>query len=150
MSAPVRVYVPGTFLMLGRLHQEGSAEAPSAAAVTADLRAGLPGEDDEGLELEALLDAADVSLALIRGEREAPTRRVVIAADVPGDVVRPAPESGASAVRLSAPLAWADVVSVHVDEKADESRVRAGDLEGLSLLWYAPQEVGQLIAEATA
>ena len=55
-----------------------------ATAVTDDLRAALPGADDEELELEALLDAAELSAELVLADASVARRRVVLAADVPG------------------------------------------------------------------
>ena len=71
-----------------------------------------------------------------------------------------------SAVVLAAPLAWADVVSVHLDEAGAERDVDAAiaalpaaaggdrqaldaveDAEACDLLWYAPSEVPALLDE---
>lgn len=142
---PVRVYLPATPAVLARALATGRVEAPVAHAVTPALREWYVGGDLEELELAALTDAAQASLALIAAERDAEPpepaahpdqpagqpvvatpRRLVVVADAP---VQPAAGTGAppwdgvgerptgrSAVRLAGDVPWSAVVSLHVDE----------------------------------
>ncbi|HYN75998.1 MAG TPA: hypothetical protein VEV13_07340 [Candidatus Limnocylindria bacterium] len=139
----MRVYLPATFSALQVLLDSGSLDADVALAVTDELRDALPAADEEELELEAMLDAAERSLALVAADPSAVRRRLVLAADVP--VVRPAPELGPAAVRLDGVVPLSAVVSGHVDEEGVEAQVDAGEVEDLALLWYAVQELGGLV-----
>ncbi len=147
----VRVYLPAVLDQLP-CDQVGPG---GGHAVTADLRAALPGEDDEGWEYAALLAAADDALALLARHPGAPRLRVVLAADVPDNLVDvPAgPDEPATAVDLVAGAPWSAVVSVHVDEPDAAGEVvaaLAGDIaadERLAereLLWYDVTEVGRI------
>lgn len=141
----MRVYVPATLATVAGLLDRGALPAGPATAVTDDLRAALPGADDEELELEALLDAAELSAELVLADASVARRRVVLAADVRADTVGLDPERGPAVVRLTAPIALSAVVSAHVDEAGSESSVEAGDVEDLDLLWYAAQELADLL-----
>jgi hypothetical protein len=139
----VRVYLPATFASLESLLDTGSLDADLAVAVTDELRAALPDADEEELELEAMLEAAEQSLALVAADPSVVRRRVVLAADVPR--ARPAPELGPTAVRLDGAVPVSAVVSGHVDEEGVEALVDAGDVGDLALLWFAVQELGLLV-----
>lgn len=150
----MRIYLPSTLAELDPRH----GLAPRLVhAVTPALRAALPDEDEEGLEYAAQLLAADDSLDLLAG-REAPRRRVVVAADVPEAVVESVDDAHApSVVRLTTTVGWDDVASAHVDETAAEADVRAaldGDddaaerLADRDLLWFDASELGRLAAGA--
>lgn len=114
-------------------------------AVTEGLRAALPGDDEETLELIALLAAADESVHLIGARGDVP-RRVVLAADLPDELLGRAPEDAIeTALVPSAPVPWAHVVSVHVDEEEARDEVAAaaaGDADAFErsgerdLLWF--------------
>ena len=149
----MRVYLPATLDQLP-CEQVGPGRAH---AVTPELRAGLPEEDQEGWEYAALLAAADDALRLLARRPGAPRRRVVLAADAPEGLVDvgTGPDEPASAVDLVAGVPWGAVVSVHVDEPAATSDVvaaLAGD--GLAeerviereLLWYDVTEVGRILS----
>ena len=147
----MRVYLPATLDQLP-CEQVGPGRAH---AVTPELRAGLPGEDDEGWEYAALLAAADDTLALLGRHPASPRLRVVLAADVPEGLVDAGtgPDEPASAVELVAGVAWGTVVSVHVDEPdaaPDVVAALAGDLAAeerlveRELLWYDVTEVGRI------
>lgn len=144
-AAVTRVYLPATTGSLAALVAHRRLDATLATAVTADLRAALPGCDEEELELEALLDAAELSLELVGRDPEAAARRVVVAADLPTGSTVPAPEQGVAVVRLRAPVLFDAVASVHVDEPSAAAAVLAGQVEDLDLLWYAPQEIAGLL-----
>ncbi|GAA3946335.1 hypothetical protein GCM10023085_30620 [Actinomadura viridis] len=150
--------------------------APLAAyAVTPALREWYAGGDIEELEYAAMTAAARASLRLLAEDPEAPPRRVVLAAEVPDQAARPAPPgSGGSGgpgedtralVQVTAAIPWRRIASAHVDdpEAADDVRAavralpaaRAGDddalftvegAEGHELMWYATQELGDLLA----
>ena len=147
----MRVYLPAVLDQLP-CEQVGPGRAH---AVTPELRAGLPGEDDEGWEYAALLAAADDALALLAEHPDAPRLRVVLAADAPEGLVDAGtgPDEPASAVDLVAGVGWGAVVSIHVDEPTAASDV----VEALSgnaaaeerlvereLLWYDVTEVGRI------
>ena len=147
----MRVYLPAVLDQLP-CEQVGPGRAH---AVTPDLRAALPAEDDEGWEYAALLAAADDALALLAHHPRAPRLRVVLAADVPDGLVDVPTRSHepASAVDLVAGAPWSAVVSVHVDEPvaaADVVAALAGDaaaterLVEQELLWYDVTEVGRI------
>lgn len=139
----MRVYLPATFASLESLLDTGSLDADLAVAVTDELRAALPDADEEELELEAMLEAAEQSLALVAADPSVVRRRVVLAADVPR--ARPAPDLGSAVVRLDGAVTVSAVVSGHVDEEGVEDQVDAGDVGDLALLWYAVQELGGLV-----
>jgi phage terminase large subunit-like protein len=143
----VRVYIPGSARLLAELVSEGRLAGPvEGFGVTAEVRAALVGLDDEECEYAAFLEAAHRSLALLD---DGPMRRVVVAADVPGA----ATGAGFAGVVLSDGLRFAQVAAVHADEAAAEGAVAAAradsDAAGLDdhdLLWFATQEVADLLA----
>jgi hypothetical protein len=163
----MRVYVPATTVVLRQLVDEGGLTGPlTAFAVTPALREAYAHADQEELEYAATMDAARASLRLLAEEPEAAPRRVVVAADVPDTAGIPDAVLGRSAVQLSVPVPLDRVASVHIDEAAAEETVRdavralgaadAGDedaqfrvseVEGYDLLWYATQEVTDLLNE---
>lgn len=154
----------------------------TAFAVTPALRAAYTaGEDDEladvalreaarasmrllGTEIDDAEDAetADPEGAVVADSSSSRYRRVVIAADV--EDVKLRPDLDDAVVRLAAPLALAEVASIHVDLVGAEDAVRAavaeidaadlgdtdaefvlGDAEDHELAWYAPQEIPFLL-----
>ncbi len=162
----MRVFVPATIDLLARWHSDGAVDADTAFAVTPALREFYASGDAEELEYAALSDAARSSLMLIAGARDAAPRRVVVALDT--DDARPDAGLGRSAVRLDGPVRFDAVAAVHVDDADAEHTVRAAvaelerdrgggepiepgasyaldDIDALELLWYATQEVPDLI-----
>jgi len=163
----MRVYVPTTLAELGSALVAGQVgPAPVAGfAVTPALREWYSAGDLEELEYVAMTQAARSSLRMLHADTRAPRRRVVLAAELPEQVVsvrngidRP----GQVAVTL--PVRLADVVSGHVDDAeaapdidaaaAALPAADAGDedaqfvvdgAEGHELLWYAAQELIYLI-----
>ncbi|WP_273654202.1 DUF6912 family protein [Cellulomonas fimi] len=146
----MRVYVPATLDEI-----PGPLTARPAHAVTRELRAALPDEDDETVEFVAQLTAADDALELLAAHPGAPRLRLVVSVDVPDAAVAPVADDGASpsAVRLVADVEVADVACVHVDEpeaRADVVAALAGDadarerLEERDLLWYDASELGEI------
>ena len=162
----MRVYVPTTMTGLAAVHASGEVgPAPiTAFAVTPALREWYVEGDLEELEYAAMADAARASLRLVDLDPSTPRRRVVLAADVPDASVTAQPELDRSVVRVGVPIAVRDLASVHVDDPEAEDDVRAAadaiiaaDLgsedaaftvdgaEGHELLWYATQEIPDLL-----
>lgn len=168
----MRVYVPLTVAGLRAVLAQGRlGPAPlTGYAVTPALREALqdelrdgPAEGVEELEYAALRQAAAASLRLLAADPDAPRRRVVLAADVAGNVARPGADDEPAQVRLLEPVALAQVAAGHVDDAAAEAAVTAGvaalsaavagdagaraavdAVENHELLWYATQELADL------
>src|SRR5690606_6243576 len=147
----MRVYLPAT---VADLTAEDGIAARWAHAVTPALRAAMPDEDDEGLEMTATMAAADDSVRRLAAEPAAP-RRVVLAADVADSLTEVPQEPGVdrlpTAIRITDDVPWHDVVALLVDEPGAEDDVRAaaaGDDEAFErsadrdLLWYDTGERG--------
>jgi hypothetical protein len=160
----VRVYLPATLPLLRSLVSTGAISSPVAFAVTPALREWYVEGDIDELEYAVLGVAARASLRLLAAAPHEAARRVVIAADVPDALARPAPDVDRAAVRLGEPVATAQVVSAHVDDTSAEVDVRAaasasaaadaGDEDAAFLLdgvedhelgWYAAQEIDALV-----
>jgi hypothetical protein len=161
----MRVYVPSTLPRLASALGSGSVPPGPAYAVTPALREWYAGGSDEELEYAALTQAARASLDLLAADgRSGPARRVVLA--VEAEPLRPVAELGDADVTLADPVPWPKVAAVHVDAlEATEvigaalavlDAARDGDedamfaveaCEGEELLWYATQEVPDLLTE---
>jgi hypothetical protein len=164
----MRVYLPATSRILRRLADTGAlGPAPMTGfAVTPGLREYYLDEDVEELEYAASAAAARASLRLIDADPAAARRRVVIAADVADTSIdiRDDLDRGVVRVAVEVPMAWC--ASVHADERAAEETVSAAaelidaadlgeptaeekvdDTEGYELLWYATQEIEELLAD---
>ena len=136
----------------------------TAFAVTPTLREAYAEGDDDELAEVALRHAALASLRLMAGEGTSnlPPRRVVVVADVEGATARP--DLDDAVVRLSAPIAYDDVVAAYVDNAHAEPAVVpaieavdaadlgdedaefiVGDAQDHDLAWYAPQELPFLL-----
>ena len=133
-------------------------------AVTPALREAYASGDEEELEYVALTEAARASLRMIAKNPEAPPRRVVLAAEIPADNVKPDGSDHEPArvlVTGAVPLTY--LASGHVDDTEAAADVRAaadalpaadaGDedakfavdgAEGHELAWYATQELSYL------
>ena len=165
MNENVRVYVPATVPLLALLKDKGELGAASAHAVTPSLREWYAEGDEEELEYVAFTRAAQGALQLLRHDRAAPRRRVVISADVPSDaLIREEVELGSSDVLLSRPVPLAAVAAIHVDgEDAREDVAAAADVveealagdpdaqftvdgaEDHELEWFVPAELPHLL-----
>jgi uncharacterized protein DUF6912 len=179
----MRIYLPATLPRLAAGLAAGQFDPDVAYAVTPALREWYAEGDIEELEYVAAAAAARASLQMLGEEtaieaaagadaaedasqvgRLLPARRVVLAADVPDSLVRPAPDLGRAAVRPGAPVAMSQVVSALVDDADASVDVRravvalrpadAGDedarfvvdsVEDHELAWYAAQELGGLV-----
>lgn len=139
----MRIYVPVT--MADLQHPDGIS-ARTGFAVTEEVRAMAPDEDDEGLEYMVFLAAADA--AIDEGE----TTRIVVAAD------GPARATGHAGVVEVGDVPWRDVVSIHIDDVGDphlladialaqaedagaRERVKAADL-----MWYDASERDEVVS----
>ncbi|MEE4542243.1 hypothetical protein V2S66_09760 [Streptomyces sp. V4-01] len=167
----MRVYIPTTLTGLADAHKAGELGPvpPDAFAVTPGLREWYVSDDIEELEYAALTRAAQASLRLLAVDPDAPRRRVVVAVEVAETAVRFDPDRGLDpsalgAVRLTRPVPFSEAAAVHVDAddaQADVSAAAAalgaadtGDddaqftvdgAEDHELLWYATQEIPNLI-----
>ncbi len=166
----MRVYVPSTLNELSLILSDHKLGPPplNAHAVTPALREWYASADLEELEYAAMSEAARDSLGLLADDPEAPSRRVVIAVEVPenaveyraGDVLE-----SRSVVQVVEPVAFEWIAAGHVDDAEAEPDVRAaraavpaaeaGDddaaftvdgASGHELLWYATQELPHLFA----
>lgn len=143
----MRIYLPSTLTAVALALAEGEFRGgPRAAyAVTPALRARY-GDDEEELEYAAMSAAADASALLLAATPDEPARRVVIAAELPDAVVRPAADPGSLAeVVVEAAVPLKRVASAHVDDEAAAPDVAAGRGEDHELLWYATQELRYLV-----
>jgi hypothetical protein len=159
--------------MLQRLVADGVLFPVSgtAFAVTPTLRESYAEGDDEELAEVALREAALGSLRLLAVDQDnpdtpsadaLPPRRAVLVADVGAATARP--DLDDAVVRVSEPVALADLVAVYVDIAAAEPAVRAaidlidaadlgdedaelvvGDAQDHDLAWYATQELPFLL-----
>ncbi len=164
----MRVYVPSTLPLLSAACNAGEVgPAPlTAYGVTPALREWYVEGDDEELEYAAMAQAARASVGLLAADPGAARRRVVIAAEV--SAVPPADgsvELGDARLELHVVIPWRSVASVHLDavqtttvigkaadlweaaRSGDDNAVFALDsCEGEDLLWYATQEIPDLLA----
>ena len=149
MGRTVRIFFTLSYEGLGR----DELEVPLAHAVTDQLRAAFPEEDDEELDMIALLAAADDSIAVIGDE----PFRIVVAADVAATYV--GTYAYPSLERPSRAVLWNDVAAIFADEEEaadDVTAARHGDAEAFDrcadwdLLWYDPTERAHLARELQA
>ncbi|REF37554.1 DUF6912 family protein [Thermasporomyces composti] len=162
----MRVYLGVTMTELAAAVAHGGFGPPplTAHAVTPALREWLVDGDQEELEYAATEGAAHTSLQKVSADPRAPRRRVVVAADVPDAMVRPVAGQTRSTVEVQTAVRLSDVASVHVDEPAATEAVEAAvaalaraseddtvtdELAERELLWYARQEIPDLLAEVT-
>ncbi|WP_055555482.1 hypothetical protein [Streptomyces sp. NBRC 110028] len=167
----MRVYVPLTLSGLAEAHKAGElGPGPlTAYAVTPALREWYVSDDIEELEYAALSRAAQASLRLLAVDRQVPRRRVVVALDVPDGQAAADPDRGLDPsalgeVRIAAAVRLTDAAAVHLDaEDAERDVAAAADALGAAdlgdddaqftvdgaedheLMWYATQEIPNLI-----
>jgi Family of unknown function (DUF6912) len=162
----MRVFLPSTLPAVAQAllaGQVGPGPLPGFA-VTPALRESYASGDTEELEYAALTEAARASLRLLAGDPAAPPRRVVLAAEIPAEHVKPDPRDGEPArVVIKQDVQLKDLAAAHVDAPAADADVRsavqalpaadAGDedarftvdgAEGHELGWYATQELSYL------
>ena len=142
----MRIYLPATAADL----RAAELSPRYAHAVTDALRDEYPDADIDVLEFHAQSNAALGSLHLLRHDLDAPPVRVVVAADVPDALLgKVADPPVASALALSEPVTWRDVVCVFADEDTarplvEQARVEATKAVDADLLWYDRSEVEAL------
>jgi len=184
----MRVFLPSTLPAVAQAllaGQVGPGPLPGFA-VTPALRESYASGDTEELEYAALTEAARASLRLLASastsasaganagakanagagasDPAAPSRRVVLAADIPAEHVKPDPRDGEPArVVIIQAVQLKDLAAAHVDTPDADADVRsavealpaadAGDedarftvdgAEGHELSWYATQELSYL------
>ncbi|MFE0676687.1 DUF6912 family protein [Streptomyces sp. NPDC058867] len=168
----MRVYVPLTLPGLAEAYRTGElGSGPlTAYAVTPALREWYLSEDIEELEYAALNRAALASLRLLAADPDAVRRRVVVAADVPDGAATVDPDRGLDPaalgeVRVAVSVPLAKAAAVHVDggdaeadvvaaaqalkaadEGDDDAQFVVDGAEDHDLLWYATQEIPNLVA----
>jgi hypothetical protein len=164
----MRVYLPSTLPALGLLLAAGELSQPVRGfAVTPALREWYSSGDLEELEYIALTHAARASLRLLHEHPAAARRRVVLAAEIPDElVVGNAGFDEPALVEVKKPVLWRQVMSGHIDDPAavpeieaaaaalpaaeagdDDAQFTVDSAEGHELLWYATQELRRYLAE---
>jgi hypothetical protein len=162
----MRVFLPSTLPAVAQAllaGQVGPGPLPGFA-VTPALRESYASGDTEELEYAALTEAARASLRLLAGDPAAPSRRVVLAADIPAEHVKPDPRDGEPArVTISQAVQLKDLAAAHMDaadadadvrsavealpaadEGDEDARFTVDGAEGHELGWYATQELSYL------
>ena len=162
----MRVFLPSTLPAVAQAllaGQVGPGPLPGFA-VTPALREAYASGDTDELEYAALTEAARASLRLLAGDPAAPSRRVVLAAEIPAEQVSWDDRDGEPArVTISQAVQLKDLAAAHVDAPDADADVRsavqalpaadAGDedarftvdgAEGHELGWYATQELSYL------
>ena len=168
----MRVYVPSTLRLLSVACGAGEIGPPplTAYAVTPALREWYAEGDSasvtEELEYAAMAQAARASVGLLAADPGTARRRVVVAVEV--SAVPPADgsvELGDARLELQVVIPWTAVAAVHLDaagatgvvgkaaelwdaaQNGDDDALFALDsCEGEDLLWYATQEIPDLLA----
>ena len=166
----MRVFLPSTLPALTqalRVGQVSPGPGPGPVpgfAVTPSLREAYASGDEEELEYAALTEAARASLRMLAEDPAAPSRRVVLAAEIPAEQVKLDPRAKEPArVLIIEAVLLNQLASAHVDDVEAGPDVRAaadalpaadaGDedasftvdgAEGHELGWYATQELPYL------
>ena len=119
-----RLYLPATLHLLARLQQHGSLPVGDDVVVVDD--------EDEDVEYDALMTAAETAALLAAELDEGERRRVVVVA-------------GVTTVRDSITLP--EVVAVHADVEDLPPGAELEDIDDLGdLAWYATQEIPTLLS----
>lgn len=119
-----RLYLPATLHLLARLQQHGSLPVGDDVVVVDD--------EDEDVEYDALMTAAETAALLAAELDEGERRRVVVVAEV-------------TTVRDSITLP--EVVAVHADVEDLPPGAPLEDIDDLGdLAWYATQEIPTLLS----
>jgi hypothetical protein len=169
----MRVYVPLTLPGLAEAYKTGElGTGPFVAyAVTPALREWYLSDDIEELEYAALNRAGLASLRLLAADPGAARRRVVVAVDVPDGTAQADPDRGLDPaalgeVRVTGSVALARAAAVHVDmddaaadvtaaaealaaadRGDDDAQFVVDGAEDHELLWYATQEIPNLVGQ---
>jgi hypothetical protein len=166
----MRVYLPSTLHALAAAYRAGEFGPPPLVgyAVTPALREWYTDGDNEELEYAAMAQAARASVGLLAADPAAPRRRVVVACEI--GAVPPADgtvEVGDARLDLHVVIPWSSMAAVHLDDGeaaavvgaaadswdaaqdgAEEAVFALDSCEAEDLLWYATQEVPDLLAAA--
>jgi Family of unknown function (DUF6912) len=162
----MRVFLPSTLPALAQALRAGQVGPGPVLgfAVTPSLREAYASGDEEELEYTAMTEAARASLRLLAQDPAAPSRRVVLAAEIPVDHVKlDARDKEPARVLIAEAVPIERLASAHVDGAEAGADVRAavdalpaadaGDedarfavdgAEGHELGWYATQELPYL------
>ncbi|MEU8248156.1 hypothetical protein [Nonomuraea sp. NPDC048916] len=167
----MRVYLPCTLPALARAVEAGElGPAPlTGYAVTPALTEWYASGDTEELEYVALTEAARASLRMLAADRAdglaAAPRRVVVVAEVPDAALSVGAElEERGRVRVAEVVPLAKVASVHIDDLQatadveaaiaalpaadrgdDDARFTVDGAEAHELMWYATQEIPDLL-----
>ncbi|SNQ50165.1 conserved hypothetical protein [Frankia canadensis] len=164
----MRIYLPSTLTAARSVWESGQVPAGTGFAVTPALREWYAqSESEEELEYAVLHDAARASLRLLDADPAAPRRRLVFVAELADGEVRVRDDLGRGVVEVDFPVPWTSVEAIHVDDGDDADVLAAvhaaadqiveadlgGDdaaftvdsVEGFELLWFAPQELPDLL-----
>ncbi|GAA1278163.1 hypothetical protein Psi02_59960 [Planotetraspora silvatica] len=168
----MRVYLPCTLPALARVVAAGElGPAPlTGYAVTPALVEWYASGDTEELEYVALTEAARASLRMLAADRadgvEVAARRVVVAAEIPDSIVTMGTDLEERArVRLLKSVPIAELASIHVDDLSaaadveaavaalpaadhgdDDAQFAVDGAEDHELMWYATQEIPDLLS----
>lgn len=159
----MRVYLPATLPILAAAMNERPAPGfpPGPAfAVTPTLREWYASGDTEELEYIALSLAAAASVHLLADDPQAARRRVVVAADVDAGAVSTDHEMGPSSrgrIDVAEPIPLGRIAAIHVDDadavaavtvaaQHPHDELAAEEAADFELLWYATQELEQLLS----
>lgn len=140
----MRIYIPVTFVGLGRAVSSGS--LPASGWRGYQLPA--PADDAETAEYETLRLAADRSLEALRSEPEAPRRRAVVVANVPDGWTEPEPDG---TVVLTRKVPVEKFLAVYADSPDSATAViqalngKDSPIGETDLLWFARQELPELV-----
>jgi hypothetical protein len=163
----MRVYLPATLSTLAAAldaRPNPRLQPGTGYAVTPALREWYASGDTEELEYVAMSLAAAASVRLLADDPQALRRRVVVAADVdPSGItadIDPARDTRGRVV-LAEAVSLDRVAAVHIDDddavpavtdaaREPEDEVAAGEAADYELLWYATQEIEQLVRTLTA
>jgi hypothetical protein len=162
----MRVYLPCTLPVLAKAVEAGElGPAPlTGYAVTPTLIEWYASGDTEELEYVALTEAARASLRMLSPTEEEP-RRVVVAVEVSdGAVQANADLESKGRVSLTRPVPMTKVAAVHIDDRYavedvkaaiaalpdadkgdDDARFVVDGAEAHELMWYATQEIPDLL-----
>src|SRR5580698_4946270 len=165
----MRVYFPATLSAVAELLETAEVGQPPVRgfAVTPALREWYSSGDLEELEYIALMHAARASLRLLNADPGTGRRRVVLAAEVPDElVVGNTGFDERALVEIKKPVLLTHIVSGHIDDPAatteiaaaaaalpaadagdDDAQFTVDSAEGHELLWYATQELRRYLTE---
>ena len=167
----MRLYLPATLPLLEQWLAAGEARlgddgpAGIAFAVTPALREWYREADLEELEHAAQVAAQVGSLDLLALDADVPRRRVILAGDLPDELVTPVSDWGRAAVALAQPIPIKRWASALVDDSEaapvvttavaaltaaaagdDDAQFALDEAEAYELGWYAVQELRYLFA----